>query len=103
MPSSSSWFRTAQPPSTPDAKLLLHARQQLRVSPIWRLGPTTEVLRQKGLRSRVERHVVLRPREPVPLIGKNVIHHILVVLPHRCDDLLALRLVYPRIVGALSD
>ena len=104
MPSSSSWFRTAQPPSTPEREVTASRSPATLPQPQWEARHDHRgTSPRSSLRSRVERHVVLRPREPVPLIGKNVIHHILVVLTHRRDDLVALRLVYPRIVGALSD
>src|SRR5207247_7910331 len=80
---------------------LLHALTT--PSPQLLLGPAAEVAGEESFRRRVEAQPVLGLGEPVALVGEE---HVLVVdsgLAQGGHDLLRLRLLHPRVVGALGD
>src|ERR1700686_5920163 len=83
--------------------LLLNACQQLAFVRRRRLESSSQIFRQEFFRSSVKCHVVSRPRKAVPFVGKNVILYRLIVLAHSSYNLIALRFVYTRIVGALAN
>src|SRR5436305_1207337 len=63
----------------------------------------TQMPGEEPFRGGIEAQPVRRLGEPVTLVGEQ---HVLVIdsgLPQRRDDLLRLRLLHPRVVGALRD
>src|SRR5437879_9117396 len=96
-------LRGADEASAPTQALLLHTFQQLLLCVAGRLGAASKLLGQEYLRRVVECHTILRTREAMAFVGKDVIFHRLAVLPHGSHDLIALGFIDARIVRPLPD
>src|SRR5213592_727346 len=68
-----------------------------------RLTAAAQVLGQERLHGGVVPLIVLRSGESVPFVRKHDVLDVLSVLPHRRDDLIALRLLHAHVVRALHD